>query len=342
MEGAGFYNRNSVMQAVGISCALSLWESACRSVRVGPEALVIADYASSQGRNSMRPMRLAIEAVRRRLGNDKLVEVFHTDLPSHDFSSLFAALEHEPDSYLDGLTGVFAAAIGRSYFKPLFPPGRVHLGWNTWSMQWMSRSPVDAPDHILAGMSTSAPVVSAVREQQAADWRRFLMLRGMEMREGGRLLVGYTASTAEETGWEWLLGELWASLGDLSCKGILAVDARTRVTIPIGLRTLEEIRAPFAIAGEFGGLRLAHCELVRVADPYRDEFERTGDARRLAERHADTVRAWSGPAIESRIEPARERRALAEELFRRFAERIASAPRRHEPYMAVVLLTKGS
>ena len=170
------------MQAVGVSRALSLWAGACQSVQVGEEPLVIVDYASSQGRNSMSPVRTAIETIRSRCGVEKLVEVIHTDLPSNDFSSLFAALEQEPDSYLRGIDGVFPAAIGRSYFEPLLPPGRVHLGWNTFSMQWMSRTPADAPDHILAGMSASAPVIAAVKEQQAAGG------------ESGRSRCPYSAS----------------------------------------------------------------------------------------------------------------------------------------------------
>ena len=93
MEGAGFYNRHSTMQAAGVSRALSLWVGACQSVQVGEEPLVIVDYASSQGRNSMSPVRTAIEKIRSRCGVEKLVEVIHTDLPSNDFSSLFTALE---------------------------------------------------------------------------------------------------------------------------------------------------------------------------------------------------------------------------------------------------------
>jgi SAM dependent carboxyl methyltransferase len=340
MQGAGFYNRHSAMQAAGISRILSLWATACESVQVGEEPLVIVDYASSQGRNSMTPVRMAIEKVRERCGAEKLVEVVHTDLPSNDFSSLFTALQQEPGSYLRGTTGVFPAAIGRSYFEPLLPPGRVHLGWNTWSMQWMSRNPADAPDHILAGMSASAPVIAAVKEQQAADWRRFLTLRATELRQGGRLLVGYTARTATETGWEWLLGELWESVQDMGRAGLYSEDERTRLTIPIGLRTLDEIRAPFAESGKFSGLRIEHCEIVKVADPYWKEYQHTGDARQLASRQTNTMRAWSGPAILDLIDAARDREALCNDLFSRFAERIRSAPRRHEPHMAVVLLRK--
>jgi SAM dependent carboxyl methyltransferase len=340
MEGSGFYNRNSAMQAAGISRALSLWAGACRSVQIGDEPLVIADYASSQGRNSMKPVRIAIEAVRSHYKGEKLIEVIHTDLPSNDFASLFTALHDDPDSYLRGTTGVFPAAIGCSYFEPLLPPSRVHLGWNTWSMQWLSRCPANAPDHILAGMSASASVTTAVREQQASDWRRFLSLRAAEMRQGGRLLVGYTARTAEETGWEWLLGELWASLQDMGSDNLLSSEELTRITIPIGLRTLDEVRAPFERSGEFVGLRIQHCELVKIADPFWEEFQQTGDAHHLASRQADTMRAWSGPTIFGLIDHARNRHALVDELFARFAERVRSAPRRHAPYMVIILLEK--
>jgi len=58
MEGSGFYNRNSDLQAAGIELALPLFEEAARTIPIDGGAhtpIVIADYGSSQGRNSMRP-----------------------------------------------------------------------------------------------------------------------------------------------------------------------------------------------------------------------------------------------------------------------------------------------
>ncbi len=89
MEGHGFYNRNSAMQAAGNATALALWEKAAQSVQLGEETLVIADYGSSQGINSMEPVSAAIRVLRSRVGEDRMVEVIHTDLPSNDFASLF-------------------------------------------------------------------------------------------------------------------------------------------------------------------------------------------------------------------------------------------------------------
>jgi hypothetical protein len=70
MEGGGFYNRNSDLQATGIALALPFLKDAALSIPLGgSEPLVIADYGASQGRNSMLPVRLAIEALRARAGS---------------------------------------------------------------------------------------------------------------------------------------------------------------------------------------------------------------------------------------------------------------------------------
>jgi hypothetical protein len=87
MEGNGFYNRHSSLQAAGIAAVLPLWERVASAVEIVDETLVIADYGSSQGRNSMAPIRIGIEALRAKAGSNRPVEVIHTDLPSNDFAS---------------------------------------------------------------------------------------------------------------------------------------------------------------------------------------------------------------------------------------------------------------
>src|SRR6185312_4573148 len=131
MEGHGFYNRNSDLQAAGIDLLLPLLEQVLDAVAVGGPAgapLMMADYGSSQGRNSMRPVGRAIDRLRERFGAERPVEVIPTDLPSNDFASLFAVLHEDPSSYLAGRREVFPSAVGRSYFQPILPPGRVNFG----------------------------------------------------------------------------------------------------------------------------------------------------------------------------------------------------------------------
>src|SRR5262249_39305199 len=123
MEGHGVYNRNSQMQAAGLVPALPLLERAARGVPLAPTpgTIVIADYGSSEGHNSLRPMRLAIRELRRRVGNDRAISVVHTDQADNDFSTLFEMLESDPDSYMRDDPRVFASGVGRSFYEQIFP-----------------------------------------------------------------------------------------------------------------------------------------------------------------------------------------------------------------------------
>ena len=140
MEGSGYYNRNSNLQEAGIRLALPLLEAAAGSVPTdGPvhAPLVIADYGCSQGRNSMHPMALAIDRLRSRVGADRPIEVIHTDLPSNDFASLFAALHDESVSYLANRPGSNRPRTGRKSSPPDRPRWRPAPSWSAF--RWAPR-----------------------------------------------------------------------------------------------------------------------------------------------------------------------------------------------------------
>jgi SAM dependent carboxyl methyltransferase len=287
----------------------------------------------------MAPMGIAIDAVRRRAGPSREVEIVHTDLPSNDFTALFNTILSDPSSYLVDPTDIVPTAIGRSYFESLMRPRSVHLAWNTWSMQWMSHLPGMASDHVLAGMSKNADLLEAVARIQMKDWEKFLTMRAQELRPGGRLLTAFTARTAQETGWEWLLDELWASVLDLVADRTLDVDEAERMTIPIGLRLLDDLRRPFQ-EGAFEGLIAERIELERVDDAHWAEFERTGDSAAFASRHAEATRASAGATLAGALNPEQSGAGVLDLLFSRHAKRLAVNPERHRPYMAFALLTK--
>src|SRR4051812_34613468 len=98
MEGQGVYNHSSQVQATGLSPALPMFEKAASLVPVPPEPrpIVIADYGSSQGRNSLIPMRASIKILRSRIGQSREISVVHTDLPENDFTVLFETLTVNP------------------------------------------------------------------------------------------------------------------------------------------------------------------------------------------------------------------------------------------------------
>jgi hypothetical protein len=337
MEGGGFYNRHSSVQAAGIDQMLALLEEAANRVRIGEEALTIADYGSSQGRNSMRPIRLAIETVRAKAGAEKPVVVFHTDLPSNDFTSLFTALIDDPNSYLAGSKGIYPVAVGRSFFDAVLPPSQVHLGWNSWAVHWLSRKTVDAPDHVSPTLSEVASVRSAASRQSELDWKSFLESRSSELRLGGTLLcLIILGPQPADTNLLW--AHLWDSLVEAHKEGLLTEDEIVRITVPIWYRSLDELRAPFGTAGHFAGLRLEHLAATYAPDPFWERFQKSGDAKQFGASWANTMRAISAPTILSII--GQDRKELLDQICVRYADRIAATPKQFDWNLATVMMSK--
>jgi hypothetical protein len=113
MEGKGAYNRYAKLPAGGAALALPLLEEAVRRLELdtNDQTVVIADYGSSQGKNSMVPMDIAIRGLRRRIGANRPISVFHIDQPSNDFNALFEVLDADPDRYVLDDPNVFPARL---------------------------------------------------------------------------------------------------------------------------------------------------------------------------------------------------------------------------------------
>jgi len=185
MEGKGAYNRYAKLPAGGGALALPLLENAVRNVTLdeGDQTVVIADYGSSQGKNSMVPMQVAIKGLRRRVGSSRPISVYHIDQPSNDFNVLFAVLDADPDRYILDDPNVFPSAIGRSFYESVLPPSSVHLGWSSYAAVWLSRVPTLIPGHFIA-LASTGPVRAEFDRQAAKDWEVFLSLRARELRPG--------------------------------------------------------------------------------------------------------------------------------------------------------------
>jgi hypothetical protein len=92
------------------------------AIEPGPHPIVIADHGSSEGRNSLAPMRLVVEALRRRIGQDRPILIFHVDQSANDFNPLFRVLDTDPDTYVHA-PNVFSCAVGGSFYRQVLPSG---------------------------------------------------------------------------------------------------------------------------------------------------------------------------------------------------------------------------
>jgi hypothetical protein len=131
MQGRGYYNQHSELQARSAEGADGMLERALAAVTITAGPLTIADFGSSQGHNSMRQIALMLDRLTERIGRERDVRVVHTDLPHCDYTSLFVTLESSPESYRRGRPYAFASAIGHSFYDRLFPAGSLTLGWSS-------------------------------------------------------------------------------------------------------------------------------------------------------------------------------------------------------------------
>ena len=235
MEGHGVYNRSSRVQAAGLSPAVPLLEQAARTVALPAEAqpVVIVDYGSSEGHNSLGPMALAIGLLRERVGPERAISVVHTDLPENDFSALFRTLATDPNSYLRLDPAVFTSAIGRSFYEQILPASSVTLAWSSWAVQWLSRVPAPIPDQVQVAHSRDPAACAAFSMQAALDWRTFLTVRSRELRPSGRLVVLTMAvDQAGDFGYRPLLEAIYAALMELVEEGFVRAEEGRRMVIP--------------------------------------------------------------------------------------------------------------
>ncbi len=332
MEGHGAYNRSSRVQAAGLSLAIALLEEAARVVPL-PDAsqpILIADYGSSQGRNSLAPMAAAIRRVRDRVGPAQAISVVHTDMPDNDFGALFQTLANDPDSYLRSDPSVFPSAVGRSFYQQILPSRSVALGWSSWAVQWLSRTPAQIPDHLQVACSGDAAARDAFSRQAAEDWRAFLISRGRELRGGGRLVVLTMAlRDGGDFGYHGVLCAMYAALLSLIDDGLISAQEARRMAIPTVGRSRADLAAPFLENGRCGALSIEHLDVFEGDDLIWRQFEQDHDAGKFGARWAAFSRASVFPTLALGLKDgAGDARAgvFVEKLEAGMAARLAAAP----------------
>jgi hypothetical protein len=331
MEGEGFYNRHSQRPGVGAALAVPLLEQAASIIDPArdDQPLLIADYGSSQGRNSLHPMRVAIEVLRERFGAEQPICVTHTDLPGNDFSTLFQTLQSDPGSYLRDQRNVFPSAVGRSFYESVLPPAQVSLGWSSYAAMWLSRIPAYIPRHFWEQRAVGT-ARTAFDLQAAADWRTFLSLRARELRPTGRLVITLPAiDEAGIHGVEPLYDAANDCLAELVAGGTLSAAERARMVVPSRFRNRSQLLAPFAETGSFAGLTVENCEVLRLPEAAWAAYQKHGDARLLAAQRAGFFRSVFMPTLATALDPSRtakDRSAFADALEAALARSLAVEP----------------
>jgi hypothetical protein len=325
MEGDGAYNRHAKLQASGVATALRLLEEAAGKVELGPagQPLVIADYGSSQGRNSLAPMRAAIRILRARAGTERPICTYHVDLPANDFNSLFSLLDGDPERYILDEPNVFPCAIGRSFYEKVLPAEQVNLGWSSYAAVWLSRIPARIPGHFI-GLRGDDSVRAAFDRQGAEDWEAFLALRAAELRAGGHLVVVLPGLDDDGvTGFEGLFDQANEAIAEMVGEGAITNKERAQIVLGAYPRRKRHLLAPFENGGQFRGLRVEHYEISMLSNPAWVDYQQDGNKESLAARNASFFRATFLPSLTAALE-----RACEAEGYRKFADHLEQVLKR--------------
>jgi hypothetical protein len=342
MEGKGAYNRDARIQASGVSLAVPLLENAARRIAPGPadQPIVIVDYGSSQGKNSLLPLRAAINAMRSSFGLNRPILVFHVDQPANDFNTLFGVLDSDADRYTLDDAHVFPSAIGRSFYEQVLPCEHVHLAWSSFAATWLSHIPTLIPGHFFIPRS-SGTIRAEFDRQAKRDWETFLALRASELRSGGRLVVVNPAQASP--GFLGLMDHANATLAAMADEGAISIKERERMILGTYPRQKSDLLAPFAQVSHFHGLTVEACEMLTNPDSAWADFERDGDKEALAKKHASFFRSTFVPSLASALSPTRdgdELRAFGERLEDGLKRRLVREPAPIELVIGIVVLAK--
>jgi hypothetical protein len=333
MKGRGFYNEHSRPQQKADSLGLPLLERAVGEMTVprGAELATVADFGAAQGRNSLEPMRLAVERLRRRTSVSIPIVVVHTDLPQNDFGSLFALVEGSPESYLRSVDNAFTLAAGKSFYERIFPDGFLLLGWTAISVHWLSRVPCEIADHVYA-QRAGRRVREAYAEQASEDWRRFLSHRARELRPGGELVVvAVTTDGTGSTGGESLMDLTNEPLLAMVEGGSIRPEEYRRMNMPAYHRTMEEFTEPLRSGALTEDLTLKEAIRTEFPDQLWPEYEQTGDANAFAASYTEFMRAFTEAPLFAGLDADRtpaDRERLTNEYFERMRSLIEANPER--------------
>jgi hypothetical protein len=347
MEGKGAYNQHSKIPAVGSALALPHLQEAVRGIEIdcGDHPVIIADLGSSQGKNSLAPMSIAIAALRQRTGVNRPIFVFHIDQPTNDFNTLFEVLATDPGRYTLEEANVFPCAIGRSFYEGVLPPHFVHLAWCSYAAMWLSRIPSVIPGHFIAHRCFGGE--RAKFDLQAAkDWRAFLSLRARELRTGGRLVVVLAAlDDSGASGLESLFDHANDALAGMVNEGTIRAEERQRMIVGVHPMRQSDLLAPFQTEGLFEGLRVESCDLASVADGAWAEYERGGDAEALATENAFFFRSVFVPSLAVGVADSQNgerRRVFADRFTDALKERLVFEPVPLHSFVHALVLSKSN
>jgi S-adenosylmethionine-dependent carboxyl methyltransferase len=332
MKGEGYYDLHSEYQRRIIEGGDALIRAAAEEIDLDAcgGTFTMADYGAGTGATSVHAVRTALGAVRDR-DPDLPFLAIHNDVPSNDFTQVFANIAGR-EGYL-GVPGgpVYATAAAGSFFTQVVPDASVNLGTCSNASHWFQEQRPQAIDAGMYFCEATGEARDALAAGAAADWLAFLSARSAELAPGGLFLVQGIGTVSAPDGSERasasrLLAAMWRAADELAGEGLLDRGVLETYVFPVYCRSPKEVAAPAAEGGALADrLDLVSVVVDEVPDPYWEAYERDGDPAAYAEVYTQFVRAFAESTLSSNLfEPGAVSIAAGELSDRYFAALEAS------------------
>ncbi|CAF4879668.1 unnamed protein product, partial [Rotaria magnacalcarata] len=188
------YNTNSLCQRAAVKLSVDYIRQAIDVLEIeNLPIIIIGDYGSSHGSNSVYAIQFIIEALKETKKideNKQQIFVVHNDLPTNDWASLFEVLANNRSYH--------GVASGRSFYEQCLPSNSLAFGYTSISLHWLSTKPCNISDQCLVHSSRNESEINEFRQKAALDYAHFLEYRSRELVPGGVLVLVILANSEKD------------------------------------------------------------------------------------------------------------------------------------------------
>ncbi|KAF4334239.1 benzoate carboxyl methyltransferase [Fusarium beomiforme] len=230
------YNERCEIQHAAMKAGLDLIPSFSDK-----DNLVVVDYGTAQGANSIEPVKNAIST----LPNGAIASLIFEDTPHNDFGTL-AKTVADNFTYQDSKIQIIPSLVPLGFYEQVVPTGQVDIGFSWSSFNYLEKIPTVSLD------ATASPAEFAVARHKAlataahSDLIKLFKLRAKETRSGGYFVaaIGGQAPEGETTPSKPGSQVLQAGLMRMIGEGKLAVPELMQMALfPSHERTPDEVQA---------------------------------------------------------------------------------------------------
>ena len=317
------YNSNSTTQLAIIQSSIPFIKLAIDTLDIIPSSfpIVIVDFGSSHGVNSMYAMETIVDYIRTSKKTERSFLVIHNDLPANDWTQIFNIL-NEKKIY-------FGLANGRSFYEQCLPSNLVTVSYSSTSLHWLSRKPCNISNHCLSFFAQGEER-AAFESQAKNDYSQFLQNRSHELVQGGVLILSILAVDKEEN-------NPLKNAGDLlyKCAKLLLLNEEELLeyTFPFHIRSYKEYIDEEVF--KQCSLQLMKSDFCYTQPKFYDEFQEGKiTVEQFAQKHAGFIRGWAESLFKILLQRNKTRseedvNELSDRFWSIFYEQIMENPKEH-------------